>query len=275
MALAKNEVFGRWPDTDVIFDYNFLDSPDLHGFEQLYSGHYEPPVGWDRKGMWIGTENVTQQIATAIKRMTFYEAFDFIRLESWVSLAMWYGDNAIRGFDVGLDLSLEGGDRRYYALRRLFSRNGGMTQPTARWDFKTGGDLGANPATFTVLPGQGTASGMVIAGADIDPTGFTTEWPSWTVNENKRNVHYIVLDIDPQRECYLGARFGDYAVGTCRESGEEDPVINAIRGQESTLPRFSNGLNVAYDLRGQLGGVTTTAADMYIERSRLTARKAS
>lgn len=262
----------RWPDSDVLYDYDFLDNPDLHGFEQLYSGHYEPPIGWDRKGMWLGLENTTGQIATAIKRNTYYDRFDFVRVEAWVSLAQWYGDNAIRGFELGVDQADGAGNRRYFSLRRVFSRTGGMTQPTNRWDVKTGGDLGGSNS-YTVLPGQGNASGMVLEAATTEPTGFTSQWPAWTTNENKRNTMHMALDFDPVRGCYLGVRFQDYALGTCRPSGEEDPALSALLGQYSSLPRFANGLNVSFDLRAQLGGVVTTGADAYVERVRLSGRK--
>lgn len=275
MAIARDDLQKkalRFPDSEVLYDYDFLDSPDLHGFEQLYSGHYEPPIGWDRKGMWIGTENVPGQIATAIKRNTYYDRFNFVRLEAWVSLAQWYGDANIRGFEIGIDQANNAGARRYFSLRRVFTRTGGATQPTNRWDVKTGGDLGgAN--SYTVLPGQGTASGLVLESTTTEPTGFTSAWPAWTTNENKRNTMYMALDIDPVRGCYLGVRFQDYALGTCRPSGAEDPTITALLGQDSSLPRFANGLNVSFDLRAQLGGVTATGADAYVERVRLSGKK--
>lgn len=271
MALAR-DVGARFPDSEVLYDYDFLDQPDLHGFEQLYSGTYEPPIGWDRKGMWLGTENVPGQIATAIKRNTYYDRFNYVRLEAWVSLAQWYGDANIRGFEIGIDQADNAGARRYFSLRRVFTRTGGATQPTNRWDVKTGGDLGgAN--SYTVLPGQGTASGVVLEAATAEPTGFTSDWPAWTTNENKRNVMYMALDIDPTRGCYLGAQFQDFALGTCRPGGEEDPALSALLGQASSLPRFANGLNVSFDLRAQLGGIAATGADAYVERVRLSGKK--
>jgi hypothetical protein len=275
MAIARDTLQKkslRFPDSEVLYDYDFLDSPELHGFEQLYSGHYEPPIGWDRKGMWIGTENVPGQIATAIKRNTYYERFNHVRLEAWVSLAQWYGDANIRGFEMGIDQANNAGLRRYFSLRRVFTRTGGATQPTNRWDVKTGGDLGGNPS-YTILPGHGTASGTVLTATTTEPTGYTPQWPTWTTNENKRNTMYLAMDIDPARGCYLGVRFQDYALGTCRDSGEEDPTMTALLGQDSNLPRFANGLNVSFDLRAQLGGVTATGADAYIERVRLSGRK--
>lgn len=265
----------RFPDSDILYDYDFLSSPELNGFEQLYSGHYEPPIGWDRKGMWLGVENVPGQIATAIKRNTYYDRFNFLRLEAFVSLAQWYGDNAIRGFEIGIDQANDVGDRRYFSLRRIFSRTGGVTQPTSRWDVKTGGDLGGGETSYTVLPGQGAASGTVLTATTPEPTGFVSQWPRWTTNENKRNTMYMALDIDPVRGCYLGVRFQDYALGTCRPSGEEDPAISALLGQYSKLTPFSNGLNVSFDLRAQLGGVTNTGADAYVERVRLSGKKVS
>lgn len=277
MALARDDLQKkslRFPDSEVLYDYDMLDNPDLHGFEQLYSGSYEPPIGWDRKGMWIGTENVTGQIATAIKRNTYYDRFNVLRLEAWVSLAQWYGDNNIRAFEIGIDQCDNAGNRAYFALRRVFTKTGGVTTPTDRFDLKSGTDLGSPSApSYTVAPGHGASSGMVLGSATTEPSITQTDWPRWTTNENKRNVMYVAMEVDPVTNRYLGLRFGDYALGTLRESGEEDATLSAIKGQTSTLPRFANGLNVSFDLRAMIGGSTATAADAYVERVRLSGRK--
>lgn len=278
MAIARDtlqKVSLRFPDSEVLFDYEFLDNPDLRGFEQLYSGHYEVPIGWDRKGMWLGLENERNKITTAIKRNTYYDRFDRVKLETWVSLVQWYGPNNIRGFDIGVDQCDDNGVRRYFSLRRVFTGPQGVYQKTNRWDARTGGELGLATPSFTILPGHGENSGLVLDGTVSEPIDTECDWPTWTSNENKRNTMYIALEYDPIRGCYLGFRFGDYKLGTLRDSGEEDPVISALIGQESKLDRFSNGLNTAFDLRAQTGGgsADATGADLYVERVRLSGRK--
>jgi hypothetical protein len=258
---------GKYPESTVLYDHNFLESPNLHGFEQLYSGTYNPPIGWDRKGMWIGVENTATQIGTAIKRATYYDRFDRITVEAWVSLAQWYGDNKIRSIEVGIDQADNTGARSYFALRRVFAKTTDVA--TNRFDVKTGTD--AAPS-YTILPGHGADSGMVLDGAATEPTISTFDWPAWPPNENKRNVVHMALEINPVTGTYLGARFNDYRLGTLRESGLPDATITALTGQTSTLTTFANGLNVSFDLRGLVTG-SRTAADMYVERVRLSGRK--
>lgn len=258
---------GKYPETTVLYDHSFLDGPDLHGFEQLYSGHYEPPIGWDRKGMWIGTGNVSTQIATAIKRSTYWDRFDRITVEAWVSLAQWYGDNAVRSVEVGIDQADDAGNRSYFALRRVFTTTSGAAHN--RFDVKTGTD--AAPS-YTVLPGHGANSGTVLDGAATEPTITDNDWPNWPSNENKRNVVHMALEVDPVANRYRGVRFNDYKLGTLRDSGAEDAAIGALAGQTSPLARFANGLNVSFDLRGLVSG-SRTAADFYVERVRLSGRK--
>jgi len=268
MAIARDDLQKkslRFPDSEVIYDYSFLDGPDLHGFEQLYSGTYEPPIGWDRKGMWIGTENVATQIATAIKRLTYNERFNRVRVEAWVSLAQWYGDNAIRSVEIGIDQCDNAGNRNYFALRRVFTKAAGTA--TERFDVKTGTD--ATPS-YTPVPGQGMPL-TAITGVDAEPDPVGSAWPAWPANENKRNVVMMVLEIDPVSNKYLGAKFGDYGIGTLSASGAEDANLSAMQGQSSTLVRFANGFNMSFDLRGLISG-SKTAADLYVERVRVSGR---
>jgi hypothetical protein len=256
----------RYPDSTIVFDYDFISSPDLHGFEQLYSGHYEPPIGWDRKGMWLGVENVSTQIATAIKRLTYYERFSRIRIEAWVSLAQWYGDNAIRSVEIGFDQADDAGARNYFALRRVFTTSSGEAHN--RFDVKTGTD--ATPS-YTILPGHGANSGLVLDGATTEPTITDNDWPNWPPNENKRNVVLMALEVDPIANDYLGVRFNDYGLGTLSASGAPDATLQALSGQSSTLTRFANGFNTSFDLRGLVSG-SRTAADLYVERVRVSGR---
>ncbi|GEM_PF-4654806 len=268
MALAKNEVLGRWPDTEVLYDYSFLDSPDLHGYEQLYSGKYENPIGWDRKGMWIGIENLPNQIGTAIKRVTHWDRYNRLRMEAWVSLAQWYGDNNIRGVEIGFDQADNAGNRNYFALRRVFTKTAGATAPTARWDLKTGSE--AVPA-YAPLPNQGIPT-TPLTGADAEPDPAGSAFPEWPMNENKRNTMYVALEVDPVANHYLGIQVNDYKLGTLRDSGLPDPALTGVTGMSSTLTRFANGLNTSFDLRGLVSG-SRTAADLYVERVRVTGRK--
>lgn len=237
----------------------------MHGFEQLYSGVYNPPIGWDRGAMWVGVGNNLNEIATAIKRITYWQEYTRIRVEAWLTLAQWYGDNNVRAVALGCDQADNAGNRSYFALRHVFTKTTGFTAPTNRWDLKTGTD---SAPSFTVLPGQ-TSEGLVIDASTAEPDITSTEWPAWTTNENKRGVMYMALDFSPTRGVYLGARFQNLTIGTCRDSGDEDSRISALSGQTSTLARFSNGLNVTFDLYGQGGGVTATSADLYVHRCRL------
>lgn len=257
----------KYPDSTVIYDNDFTSTPDLHGFEQLYSGVYNPPIGWDRSGMWIGLENVNAQISTAIKRLTYYERFNRIRVEAWVSLAQHYGDNNIRSVEVGIDQADNDGNRNYYALRRVFTKAAGAGSPTSRFDVKTGTD--AAPS-YAPLPGQGMPLTPLAAG-DPEPDVVGSVWPNWPPNENKRNVVMLGLEFDPVANRYKGARFNDHAIGTLSASGAEDAGLSAMTGQFSLLTRFANGLNTSFDLRALTSG-SRTAADLYVKRVRLTGR---
>jgi hypothetical protein len=271
MAIARDTLQKkhlRFPDSEVIYDHDFLTGPDLYGFEQLYSGTYEPPIGWDRKGMWVGIENAANQIGTAIKRQSHHERFNKITVEAWLSLAQHYGDANIRSVEIGIDQADNAGFRNYYALRRVFTKTSGAGSPTARFDLKTGSE--ATPA-YAPAPGQGVPM-TPITGVDAEPDITTTQWPRWPVNENKRNVVFFALEIDPVTNRYLGIRFNDYGVGTLSASGEEDPALSALTGMSSTLPPFSNGFNMSFDLRGLVTG-SRTAADLYVERVRVSGRK--
>ncbi|WP_332645099.1 hypothetical protein [Aeromicrobium sp.] len=259
---------GKYPDSTILYDYDFSDGPDLHGFEQLYSGTYNPPIGWDRHAMWIGLENTNSQIATAIKRLSYYERFNRITVEAWVSLAQWYGDNNVRSIEIGVDQADNAGARNYYSLRRVFTKTTGADFPTNRFDVKTGTD--AVPS-YTILPGHGAASGTVLGAATAEPDISTFDWSAWPPNENKRNVVLMGLEIDPVANEYRGVRFNDTKQGTLRDSGAEDATISALTGQSSTLTRFANGLNVSIDLRALNTG-SRTAADAYVERIRVTGR---
>jgi len=268
MASLTTALGAKYPDSTVLYDYDFLASPDLHGFEQLYSGTYNPPIGWDRNGMWIGLDNTNSQISTAIKRLTHLDRFNRITVEAWVSLAQWYGDNNIRSIEIGVDQADNAGARNYYSLRRVFTKTTGAADPTNRFDVKTGTD---SVPSYTILPGHGGASGTVLGAADTEPTISTFDWSAWPPNENKRNVVLMALEIDPVANAYRGARFNDSKYGTLRDSGANDATISALQGQSSTLTRFANGLNVSIDLRALTTG-SRTAADAYVSRIRLTGR---
>lgn len=259
---------GKFPESTVLWDADFTHGPDLQGFEQLYSGTYNCPVGWDRGGLWLGIENLPSQIGTAIRRSSYHERFNRLTVEAWIAINPWYGDNALRSVELGIDQADNAGNRNYYSLRRVFSTAAGVA--TNRVDVKTGTD--AVPS-YTVLPGHGAASGQVLGGADAEPTISTFGWPAWPINEGKRNDVYFALEVDPVANTYLGARINDYKVGTLRDSGAVDPTISGLLGQSSTLTRFANGLNVSIDLRGLVSG-SRTATDLYCRRARLSGRRA-
>jgi hypothetical protein len=275
MAMAKDETLQRtlrWPDSVVLADDDFTDDANLHGWEQLYSGTYNGMLSWDRGAMVLSTENLTNQIATAIKRLSYWQSFTSLRFEAWLSLAPWYtvngnGDPKVRSVEIGFDQSDNAGNRSYYALRRVFTESDGTTFAD-RFEVKTGTD--AVPS-YTPLPGQGYPV-VPVTGADAAPVsdGSGTKFPVWPPNEGKRNRVYMALEVDPVSGHYLGAQFNSRKLGTLAASGT--PALTSLSGQTSSLPRFGNGLNAAIDLRGVTGGATKAAADLPVYRTRVSAR---
>jgi hypothetical protein len=134
----------------VVSDSEFSRIDHADGFEQLYSGGYNPPIYRDRGALCVPVPNRAARIGTAIKRLTFYDEVEVLTLETELSILPLYGDNKLRGIDVGLDTHFGSptwtprGLRRYYALRHLFAEVDGSV--TNRLELKTGND---SVATFT------------------------------------------------------------------------------------------------------------------------------
>lgn len=249
----------KFPDTTVLFDDDFTHSPDLHGWEGLYSGEPQGVIGWDQGAMVICLENNSAQISTAIKRITHWERFSKVQLEVWCSLTPWYtsngnGDPKVNSVEIGFDQANNAGTRNYMSLRRRFLESDGTTVIN-RYELKTGT---ASVPSWSPLPGQGYPT-TPITGTDPAPTydGTTSPAPVWPPNEGKRNRVYLALEIDPVAAVYKGAKFNSRGWGSMDTSGGTPDDLASFAGQSNSLVRFANGLNACIDFRAITAGSKT------------------
>lgn len=265
----------KFPDTTILFDDDFTDGPDLHGWAQLYSGEYQGIIGWDRGAMVLCLENNAAQICTAIKRLTYWDRFTSLKLEVFCSLTPWYtsatsGNPKVNSVELGFDQASNTGVRNYLAMRRRFLESDGTTEIN-RYELKTGTD---SVPSWTPLPHQGFSTSP-IGGSDTAPVydGTTPQAPVWPPNEGKRNRVYLAVEVNPVTAVYAGARFNDRGWGTLDQSGGSVDNLTGINGQSGTLTRFSNGMNAAIDFRAITAG-SKTGGMLNVYRVRCTGVKA-
>lgn len=180
LPMFPSGVFG-----EVLSDSIFADIDHLDGFEQLYSGGYNPPIWRDRGAMLLPTPNIAAMICTAIKRLTMYETVNVLTLEAEVSYSNFYGPNKLRALSLGCDTHAGDpgwtprGYRYYFNLRRLFSEVNG--EEARRFELKTGADESQaftatttnTSKTLTVVSSFiGLAVGMRLAGTGIPNDSF-------------------------------------------------------------------------------------------------------